>query len=102
MFVGANLLQPDVFPGPRKMEAEIVAMVCNMFKGGKDACGVVGIPGFCFFFFRGEGVGVWTQTNANFMEEGTKFPLITLTCLNFGGTESIKVLNVMFHGHVDV
>ncbi|XP_071848508.1 sphingosine-1-phosphate lyase 1-like isoform X2 [Apostichopus japonicus] len=41
MFVGANLLQPDVFPGPRKMEAEIVAMVCNMFKGGKDACGVV-------------------------------------------------------------
>ncbi|KAJ8042881.1 Sphingosine-1-phosphate lyase 1 [Holothuria leucospilota] len=41
MFVGANLLQPEVFPGPRKMEAEIVSMVCNMFKGGEHACGVV-------------------------------------------------------------
>ncbi|XP_071496623.1 sphingosine-1-phosphate lyase 1-like [Diadema antillarum] len=39
MFSGANLLQPGVFPGPRKMEAEIVAMCCNLFKGGPNACG---------------------------------------------------------------
>ncbi|XP_071952669.1 sphingosine-1-phosphate lyase 1-like isoform X2 [Antedon mediterranea] len=41
IFVGDNLLHPDVFPGTRKMEAEVVAMCCNFFHGGPDACGTM-------------------------------------------------------------
>ena len=41
MFVGDNLLHPDVFPGTRKMEAEVVAMCCDFFRGGSNACGTV-------------------------------------------------------------
>lgn len=36
-----NPLHPDVFPGIRKMEAEIVHMAITMFHGGPDACGTV-------------------------------------------------------------
>ena len=36
-----NPLHPDVFPGIRKMEAEIVQMGINMFNGGPRACGTV-------------------------------------------------------------
>ncbi|XP_041485178.1 sphingosine-1-phosphate lyase 1-like [Lytechinus variegatus] len=39
LFCSSNLLQPGVFPGARKMEAEIVAMCCDIFKGGPDSCG---------------------------------------------------------------
>ncbi|KAI3406265.2 DPL1 [Candida oxycetoniae] len=35
----ANQLHPDVFPGVRKMEAEVVAMVLAMFNGPEGACG---------------------------------------------------------------
>ena len=35
----ANQLHPDVFPGIRKMEAEVVAMVLNLFNAPKLACG---------------------------------------------------------------
>jgi sphinganine-1-phosphate aldolase len=38
-FALSNPLHPDVFPGVRKMEAEVVAMVVAMFHGGPDACG---------------------------------------------------------------
>jgi len=38
-FAFSNPLHPDVFPGVRQMEAEVVAMVIKMFNGGKDACG---------------------------------------------------------------
>ncbi|XP_033637772.1 sphingosine-1-phosphate lyase 1-like [Asterias rubens] len=41
MFVGDNLLHPDVFPGTRKMEAEVVAMCCDFFNGGSSACGTM-------------------------------------------------------------
>merc|ERR1712179_593077 len=36
-----NPLHPDAFPGLRKMEAEIVAMSCNIFNGGPSSCGCV-------------------------------------------------------------
>ncbi len=36
-----NPLHPDAFPGVRKMEAEIVRMACNIFRGGPDSCGTV-------------------------------------------------------------
>ncbi|CAG0893097.1 unnamed protein product [Darwinula stevensoni] len=36
-----NNLHRDIFPGCRKMEAEIVRMVCNIFHGGKNSCGVL-------------------------------------------------------------
>jgi len=36
-----NPLHPDAFPGLRKMEAEIVAMCCNIFNGGPSSCGCV-------------------------------------------------------------
>ncbi|EGV60005.1 dihydrosphingosine-1-phosphate lyase [Yamadazyma tenuis ATCC 10573] len=35
----ANQLHPDVFPGVRKMEAEVVAMVLKMFNGPETSCG---------------------------------------------------------------
>ncbi|KAG2736595.1 hypothetical protein G9P44_000685 [Scheffersomyces stipitis] len=35
----ANQLHPDVFPGVRKMEAEVVAMVLEIFNGPKGSCG---------------------------------------------------------------
>nr|CAG4640818.1 EOG090X051L [Eulimnadia texana] len=37
----SNPLHPDVFPGIRKMEAEIVQMTLNMFHAGADACGAM-------------------------------------------------------------
>ncbi|KAJ5720616.1 uncharacterized protein N7483_008550 [Penicillium malachiteum] len=35
-----NPIHPDVFPGVRKMEAEVVAMVLNMFNAPSDGAGV--------------------------------------------------------------
>jgi len=35
----SNPLHPDVFPGIRKMEAEVIRMCCNLFHGGPDSCG---------------------------------------------------------------
>ncbi|XP_029464919.1 sphingosine-1-phosphate lyase 1 isoform X2 [Rhinatrema bivittatum] len=40
-FAWSNPLHPDVFPGVRKMEAEIVRMACTLFNGGPEACGAV-------------------------------------------------------------
>ncbi|XP_075697803.1 sphingosine-1-phosphate lyase 1 [Rhinoderma darwinii] len=40
-FAWSNPLHPDVFPGVRKMEAEVVRMSCNLFNGGPETCGVV-------------------------------------------------------------
>ncbi|KAF2460231.1 sphingosine-1-phosphate lyase 1 [Lineolata rhizophorae] len=40
MFAVANPIHPDVFPGVRKMEAEIVAMVLSMFNAPEGAAGV--------------------------------------------------------------
>lgn len=39
-FSVANPIHPDVFPGVRKMEAEIVAMVLDMFNAPSGAAGV--------------------------------------------------------------
>ncbi|KAJ5917015.1 Sphingosine-1-phosphate lyase [Penicillium tannophilum] len=36
----ANPIHPDVFPGVRKMEAEVVSMVLNLFNGPADGAGV--------------------------------------------------------------
>lgn len=41
LFSYANPLHPDVFPAVRKMEAEVVRMVCNLYNGGADSCGTV-------------------------------------------------------------
>lgn len=38
-FTWANPLHPEVFPGVRKMEAEIVQMCVEMFNGDSNACG---------------------------------------------------------------
>lgn len=35
----ANQLHPDVFPGVRKMESEIVSMVLNLFNAPAEGCG---------------------------------------------------------------
>ena len=37
----ANPLNPDAFPGIRKMEAEVVRMALNLFNGDEEACGTV-------------------------------------------------------------
>eukprot|EP00123_Amoebidium_parasiticum_P016426 comp23423_c0_seq1/m.38965 comp23423_c0_seq1/g.38965 ORF comp23423_c0_seq1/g.38965 comp23423_c0_seq1/m.38965 type:complete len:547 (-) comp23423_c0_seq1:293-1933(-) len=41
MFTWANPLHPDVFPGTRKMEAEVVQMCVNLYHGNKEACGTM-------------------------------------------------------------
>ena len=38
-FCEANPLHPDVFPGVRKMEAEIVSMCLHLFRGQDGGCG---------------------------------------------------------------
>ena len=39
-FSVSNPIHPDVFPGVRKMEAEVVAMVLSMFNAPSGAAGV--------------------------------------------------------------
>lgn len=39
-FTVANPIHPDVFPGVRQMEAEVVAMVLSLFNGPSGAAGV--------------------------------------------------------------
>lgn len=39
-FTVANPIHPDVFPGVRKMEAEVVAMVLSLFNAPPSAAGV--------------------------------------------------------------
>ncbi|GAB5592627.1 Dihydrosphingosine phosphate lyase [Umbelopsis nana] len=41
MFSVSNPLHPEVFPGVRRMEAESVAMVLNMYHAPKTGCGVM-------------------------------------------------------------
>ncbi|KAI6171732.1 Pyridoxal phosphate-dependent decarboxylase domain containing protein [Aphelenchoides besseyi] len=41
----SNPLHPDIFPGARKMEAEIIRMVANLFHGDVDACGTMSSGG---------------------------------------------------------
>lgn len=45
MFAWTNPLHAGVFPGVRQMEAEVIAMVCNLFNGGSDACGAMSSGG---------------------------------------------------------
>ncbi|XP_053730188.1 sphingosine-1-phosphate lyase 1 isoform X2 [Synchiropus splendidus] len=40
-FAWSNPLHPDIFPGVRKMEAEVVRMACTLFRGGPNSCGTV-------------------------------------------------------------
>ncbi|KAJ4949158.1 hypothetical protein JOQ06_020676 [Pogonophryne albipinna] len=40
-FAWSNPLHPDIFPGIRKMEAEVVRMSCTLFHGGPNSCGAV-------------------------------------------------------------
>ncbi|KAJ8248172.1 hypothetical protein GJAV_G00239130 [Gymnothorax javanicus] len=40
-FAWSNPLHPDIFPGVRKMEAEVVRMTCTLFHGGPRSCGTV-------------------------------------------------------------
>ena len=40
MFYETNPLHPDVFPGVRKMETEIVSMCLDLFHGDNGGCGV--------------------------------------------------------------
>jgi sphinganine-1-phosphate aldolase len=41
MFCSSNPLHPDLFPGIRKMEAEVVKMVVDLFHGGERGCGSI-------------------------------------------------------------
>src|SRR5437870_12962340 len=36
-----NPLHADVFPGIRKMEAEVVRMTCQLFRGDENTCGTM-------------------------------------------------------------
>lgn len=39
LFSVSNPLHPELFPGVRKMEAEVISMVRNMYNGDKEVCG---------------------------------------------------------------
>lgn len=41
MFAYTNPMHPDLFPGVRKMEAEVVRIVCSLLHGGSGSCGTV-------------------------------------------------------------
>lgn len=41
MFLNSNSLHPDLFPGCRKMEAEVVRIVASLLHGGPGSCGTV-------------------------------------------------------------
>lgn len=41
LYCYSNPLHADVFPGCRKMEAEIVRMTCSLFSGDENTCGTV-------------------------------------------------------------
>lgn len=40
-FAWSNPLHPDIFPGLRKMEAEVVRIACSLFHGGPSSCGAM-------------------------------------------------------------
>ncbi|XP_071896431.1 sphingosine-1-phosphate lyase 1 isoform X5 [Anas platyrhynchos] len=40
-FAWSNPLHPDIFPGLRKMEAEVVRIACTLFHGGPSSCGAM-------------------------------------------------------------
>ncbi|XP_053548006.1 sphingosine-1-phosphate lyase 1 [Bombina bombina] len=40
-FAWSNPLHPEIFPGVRKMEAEVVRMTCTLFNGGPASCGTI-------------------------------------------------------------
>ncbi|XP_062436549.1 sphingosine-1-phosphate lyase 1 isoform X1 [Rhea pennata] len=40
-FAWSNPLHPDIFPGLRKMEAEVVRIACTLFNGGPNSCGAM-------------------------------------------------------------
>ena len=40
-FAWTNPMHADVFPDVRKMEAEVVRMVCNLFHGDENSCGTM-------------------------------------------------------------
>jgi len=41
LYCWSNPLHPDIFPGVRKMEAEVVRMVVEMFNGDASCCGTM-------------------------------------------------------------
>uniref|UniRef100_A0A8C2TEL2 sphinganine-1-phosphate aldolase n=1 Tax=Coturnix japonica TaxID=93934 RepID=A0A8C2TEL2_COTJA len=40
-FAWSNPLHPDIFPGLRKMEAEVVRIACSLFHGSPSSCGAM-------------------------------------------------------------
>ena len=65
-----NPLHADVFPGIRKMEAEIIRMCCDMYNGGKDSCGAVSL-----FLLAVASLGLWQCTAVMFLQEYLKLQL---------------------------
>jgi len=45
LYAYSNPLHPDVFPGVRKMEAEVVRMVADMYHGPPESCGAMSTGG---------------------------------------------------------
>uniref|UniRef100_A0A914E360 sphinganine-1-phosphate aldolase n=1 Tax=Acrobeloides nanus TaxID=290746 RepID=A0A914E360_9BILA len=44
-FAWSNPLWPKLFPGVRKMEAEVIRMCCDLMNGGEEACGTMSTGG---------------------------------------------------------
>lgn len=57
LYALSNPLHSDIFPGVRKMEAEVVRMTLDIFHGDKEACGCVSDLLGCWGVLQGGGGG---------------------------------------------
>lgn len=72
-FTVANPIHPDVFPGVRKMEAEVVSMVLNLFNAPPGAAGTCTIGGTESIL-----MGVLSARRKAFVERGITEPEMIL------------------------
>eukprot|EP00124_Ichthyophonus_hoferi_P002667 Ihof_evm8s191 gene=Ihof_evmTU8s191 len=95
LFCWSNPLHPDVFPGLRKMEAEVVQMCVNLYHGGNDACGTMTTGGtesilMACKAYRDRGYSQYGITNPNMVIPETAHAAFDKA----GGYFGIRIIHV--------
>lgn len=85
----ANQLHPDVFPGVRKMESEVVSMVLKLFNAPESACGSSTSGGTESLLLTGLAARQYGRINKNITEPEVIAPVtvhagIEKACFYFG------------------
>jgi len=88
-FAWTNPLHPNVFPGVRQMESEVIAMCCKLFQGGADSCGLMTSGGtesivMAIKAYRDWGVATKGITEPNMVVPRTAHPAFEKGCQYFG------------------